>query len=359
MRGEDVRPRWKAWAIAGAILAALAIPTAHARGQIKVVGSSTVFPYAQAAAEAYAKKNRARAPVVESTGTGGGIKAFCGGVGAQHPDIATASRRMKKSEFDLCARNGTGSITEAFIGYDGLTLAHSRRTQGGVWNLSKGQIFLALASEVPLSDGRFAPNPYRTWNQIDRRLPAAPIRVFGPPPTSGTRDAFVELVMVVGCKSLAPMSAAAQRMPPADFDKLVKARCERMRQDGPFIEAGENDNIIVQRLQADPVALGVFGYSFLYENSDRMTPVLIDGVAPSEGTIASGAYKIARPLYIYIKNAHRRVIPGLDAFAREFVSTDSIGLGGYNEEHGLTPAEMALLRRTQAAVANATPMTSP
>lgn len=318
-------------ATAAALAAVLIAPAfGQSRDQIRVVGSSTVFPYTQAVAEQFAGLTEMKAPVVEATGTGGGMKVFCGGVGPGFPDITAASRAMKESEHRLCRANGVESIMEVLIGRDGLTIAHS--VDGPDMSLSKAQLFQALASQVEV-DGAIVPNPYRRWSEIDPSLPDMPIQVFGPPPTSGTRDAFVDLVMTPGCETFPAIAALA--------DEARHRVCQRMRQDGPFIEAGENDNIIVQRLGADRTALGVFGYSFLFENSDRLKPVAVDGVAPDKETIASGAYHVSRPLYLYVKNAHRGVIPGLDAFLREYVSEEAIGPDGYLPERGLIPLSAA------------------
>ena len=312
---------------------------AQPRNQIRIVGSSTVFPYTQAVAEQFAGLTGMKAPVVESTGTGGGLQVFCGGLGPGFPDVADASRAIKPSERDLCASNGVTAVTEVMFGYDGLTIAQS--IDGPDLDLSRAQIFQALASEVPI-DGKIVPNPYRRWNEIDPALPDVPIRVFGPPPTSGTRDAFVELVMLEGCATFPAITALGP-------DRKAEV-CERMRQDGPFIEAGENDNLIVQRLAADRTALGIFGYSFLFENADRLKAVAIDGIAPDEDTIASGAYEVTRPLYIYIKDAHRGVIPGLNAFLAEYVSEQSLGPDGYLAERGLIPLAQADRKALRAAI---------
>ena len=319
---------------------------AQTREQIRIVGSSTVFPYTQAVAEQYGAATGNPAPVVESTGTGGGFQIFCGGVGPDHPDITGASRAMKKSEFELCATNGVDSVTEVLLGYDGLSIAHA--SDAPELALTKAQIFQALASEVEVN-GEIVANPYKMWNEIDASFPASPITVFGPPPTSGTRDAFVELVMLPGCEAF-PAIAALE-----DYRK--DEVCERMRQDGPFIEAGENDNLIVQRLNADHNALGIFGYSFLFENSDTLKPVAVDGVAPNAETIADGSYAVSRPLYFYVKNAHRGVIPGLEEFVAEYLSEASFGEGGYLSERGLIvlPADeratIAEAAKTGAAMA--------
>jgi phosphate transport system substrate-binding protein len=304
---------------------------ASARDQIRIVGSSTVFPYSQAVAEEFATMTGARAPVVESTGTGGGMRIFCNGVGTEHPDITGASRAMTQSELALCNQNGVTDITEAMIGYDGLSIAVSRQSPYE-WDLTEEQIFRALAADLPNEEGQLIANPNRRWSDIDPSLPDIAIEVFGPPPTSGTRDAFVELVMHDGCDAI----PFFQELKETDSDAWNLA-CSRMRQDGLFIEAGENDNLIVQRLQANVQALGIFGYSFLYENEDVMKPVAINGVEPSFETIEEGSYAVSRPLFVYIKNSHRGVIPGLDDFVREFVSEDAIGPDGYLADRGLTP----------------------
>jgi phosphate transport system substrate-binding protein len=319
---------------------------AAARDQIRVVGSSTVFPYSQAVAEEFGNKTGNVAPVVESTGTGGGMKIFCQGVGPSHPDATGASRAMKKSEWDQCTKNGVTNISEAMIGFDGLSVAHSRKAKA--IDLTKRQLYLALAAEVPMN-GKLAANPYKTWNQIDAKLPNIAIRVYGPPPTSGTRDAFVELVMEEGCKGFAEIKAL-------DKDKEV---CARMRQDGPFIEAGENDNLIVQRLNSDPTALGIFGYSFLYENQDSLSAVTIAGVEPTFGTIADGSYGISRPIFMYFKNVHRGVIKGLNEFIAEYMSDAALGADGYLHERGLVPLPDAKRAEVQKIVLNAKSMAAP
>ncbi len=326
-------------AVAGLVMAAPVV--AEARDQIRIVGSSTVFPYTQAVSEEFANKTSFSAPVVESTGTGGGMKIFCQGVGADHPDVTGASRAMKKSEYELCQANGVDNVSEALLGYDGLSIAVSRN--GTVLDLTKEQLYLALAAEVP-QDGKIVANPYTTWKQIDASLPDTKIQVFGPPPTSGTRDAFVELVMEEGC-------AEFEAIKSLDGDRK-KAVCSRMRQDGPFIEAGENDNLIVQRLNSDPSAYGIFGYSFLYENQDTLQAVKVGGVEPNFDTIASGDYGVSRPLFIYIKNAHRGVIPGLDEFVTEYMSDAAMGSDGYLAERGLVALDDDKRAEVQDAVLN-------
>ena len=316
---------------------------AVARDQIKIVGSSTVFPYTQAVSEEFSTKTGKPAPVVESTGTGGGFKAFCAGVGEEFADITGASRAIKSSEVELCAKNGVDNITEAMIGYDGLSIAHARSAPD--MDLTEEQIFKALAAELPDGKGGFVANPNKKWSDVDASLPAFDIVAFGPPPTSGTRDAFVELVMHDGCSKLEGMADLKK----ADEKKWTEV-CSRMRQDGPFVEAGENDNLIVQRLEADANAVGIFGYSFLYENEDKLKAVKVNGIAPSFDTIADGSYPVARPLFFYVKNAHRDVIPGMKEFLEEYVSEASLGPDGYLAERGLTPLGDDLRAKVTEAV---------
>jgi phosphate transport system substrate-binding protein len=313
-----------ALALAGVIAAGSA--QAQTRDQVRVVGSSTVFPFTQAAAEEYAKKSGKRAPVVESTGTGGGMKIFCGGIGPSHADITGASRAMTESEYKDCVKNGVTDITEVQIGFDGIAFAESK--EGTNMTVTKKQLFQALASEVEV-DGKIVANPYKNWSDIDKSLPNHAITVFGPPPTSGTRDAWVELVMEKGCKEFPAIKALDKKR----HDEV----CKRMRQDGPFIEAGENDNLIVQRLSADKNAHGIFGFSFLYENLDKLKSVKIDNVSASIEAIADGSYPVSRPIFFYVKNAHRKVIPGLNEFVAEYVSEGSMGQGGYLSDRGLIP----------------------
>ena len=325
-------------------VAAIAFAGAAEAREIKIVGSSTVFPYTQAVAEEFAQKG-GTAPTVESTGTGGGMKIFCQGIGEQHPDITGASRAMKPSEYELCQKNGVTDITEVLLGYDGLSIANSRK--GKKFNVTKTQIYQALAAEVPV-DGKLVKNPYKKWSDIDKTLPAIDIVAYGPPPTSGTRDAFVELAMQEGCEEMSFFKDLKKKDGKA-FKKALKTTCSAMRQDGPFIEAGENDNLIVQRLVADPNAVGIFGYSFLYENQDKLQPLQIGGVEPSMETIGDGSYGISRPLYIYIKNAHRKVIEGMEDFIKEYASDAAMGEGGYLAERGLVVLPSDKLKATQAA----------
>ena len=330
-----------------ALISTTVIASAQVRNQIRIVGSSTVFPYTQAVAEQFTNATGRAAPVVESTGTGGGMRIFCGGIGTDHPDITGASRAMTLSEYQLCQTNGVTSITEVLIGYDGLSIAHAFEAVG-LANLTKAQLYLALASEVPVG-GVIVANPYTRWSQIDPSLPNAPITVFGPPPTSGTRDAFVELVMRVGCATFPEVAAleAARRT----------EVCDRMRQDGPFIEAGENDNLIVQRLGADHNALGIFGYSFLFENMDKLKAVAVNGVVPNEATIADGTYSVSRPLFFYVKNQHRGVIAGLNEFVAAYMAEDAFGPAGYLSERGLIVLPDAQRETIRAATIAGTPLT--
>ncbi|MCY4101338.1 MAG: substrate-binding domain-containing protein [Rhodobacteraceae bacterium] len=323
-----------------------------ARDQISIVGSSTVFPYTQAVAEEFSNLTGSPSPIVESTGTGGGMKLFCGGIGESFPDLTGASRAMKSSEYELCQENGVTDISEALIGFDGLSIAGARANESD-WNLSLEEIFLALAAEVPQGN-EMVPNYYSKWSDINSDLPDIDILAYGPPPTSGTRDAFVELAMHVGCKKLPYVSENG-----LDKDKdWVKENCSRMRQDGPFVEAGENDNLIVQRLNADPNALGIFGYSFLYENLDTLKAVAINGVLPDIDTIGDKSYPISRPLYFYTKNAHRGVIPNFQEFIEEYMSDEALGPDGYLAERGLVTLTEDARSNLQNAVINAVNMDS-
>lgn len=324
---------------------------AQGRDQISIVGSSTVFPYTQAVAEQFSSQSGAPSPIVEATGTGGGMQIFCEGIGEQYPDITGASRGMEPSEWETCQANGVEDITQAHIGSDGLSLAVSRQNESE-WDLTLGEIYQALGAQVPV-DGEWVDNPHQTWSDINPDLPDTEIVVYGPPPTSGTRDAFVELAMHAGCEELDFVSENGH-----DGD-WVEENCSRMRTDGPFIEAGENDNLIVQRLSSDPNALGIFGYSFLYENQDTLKPVWIEGVEPDPDTIADGSYPISRPLYFYVKNAHRGVIPNLEEFLAEYMSEEAIGPGGYLTERGLVPLADDRRAEVQEAVLNGKSMEAP
>jgi phosphate transport system substrate-binding protein len=334
--------------VAAFALASAVAGAAVARDQIRIVGSSTVFPFTQAVAEQFANATGNPAPVVESTGTGGGMKIFCEGVGEDKADITGASRAMKASEYEACQAAGVDSITEVLIGYDGIAFASAKDAPD--LDISKAQLWQALAAEVPV-DGEIRANPHKKWSDIDASLPDTNIQVFGPPPTSGTRDAWVELVMIEGCEEFEEVKAL-------EGDRMEEV-CARMRQDGPFIEAGENDNLIVQRLGADHTAYGIFGFSFLYENLDTLKGQKIGGVAPSIETIADGSYPVSRPLFFYIKNAHRGVIPGLEEFVAEYVSEESLGEGGYLSERGLIPLSADKREETRDKVSSKVPMEAP
>ena len=313
-----------------AAIALTALP-AIARDQINIVGSSTVFPFSTTVAERFGKSTAFKTPVVESTGSGGGMKLFCTGVGESTPDITNASRRIKSSEAEKCVANGVTPI-EAKIGFDGIVLANSRKS--GRMEVTRQQIFLALAKDVPNSAGELIPNPYAMWSEIDSSLPAVKIEVLGPPPTSGTRDAFAELALEGGCKTFESIAALK------GTDKSAyKAVCHTVREDGAYIEAGENDNLIVQKLQTNPSAFGVFGYSFLEQNSDTMQGSIIGGIEPEFEEIASGNYPIARSLFFYVKKEHIGVIPGITEFMKEFTREDTWGEDGYLVDKGLIPLD--------------------
>jgi phosphate transport system substrate-binding protein len=307
-----------------------------ARDYISIVGSSTVYPFSTVVAEQFGKTSKFKTPKVESTGSGGGIKLFCGGVGVQHPDIANSSRAIKSSELEMCAANGVKDVIEVKIGYDGIVLAESRAASG--LPLSLRDMFLALAKQVPNPNGTetLVANPYKTWKDVNPKLPAQTIEVLGPPPTSGTRDAFVELAMEGGCKSIPWIKAIKD----TDENKF-KQICYTLREDGRFIEAGENDNLIVQKLKSNKNAVGIFGYSFLEQNADSVKGSVIDGQAPTFENIASGKYPISRPLFFYVKKAHVGSIPGMKEFMAEFTSQKAMGEEGYLADRGLIPLPAA------------------
>ena len=317
----------KALLLAAAAAASLGfVAEAAARDQIRIVGSSTVYPFAIAVAEDFGRSSSFPTPVIESTGSGGGLKLFCEGVGVDTPDITNASRAIKQSEIELCETNGVTDIVEVKIGFDGIVLANSK--QHGQLDLTKEQIFLALAKNTP-KDDELEPNPYKTWKDVDASLPDQKIEVYGPPPTSGTRDAFVELVMEEACEGF----QVYEEMSKDDR----KAFCAEIREDGAFIEAGENDNLIVQKLESNPNALGIFGFSYLDQNSDKIQGSKIDGVAPTFDNIADGAYPVSRPLFFYVKKAHIGVIPGLAEYVEVFTSEPAWGPDGFLAERGLIP----------------------
>lgn len=307
---------------------AIAATAAQARDQIRIVGSSTVFPFSTAVAEQFGKTTDFATPVVESTGSGGGAKLFCAGVGVEHPDITNASRRMKAKEFKLCQENGVTEIIESIVGYDGIVVANA--IEGAEFDLTVGQLWTALAANGPLP---------MMWNEIDPALPVAKIEVLGPPPSSGTRDAFEELVMEEGCE-------------------MAGGNCEEieMRADGVWVDAGENDNLMVSKLTANPNAVAVFGFSFLDQNSDSVKGAYIGGVEPTFENIAAGDYPVSRSLYYYIKKAHVGVIPGIQEYANEFASEAAAGEEGYLVDKGLIPLPEDAFAVNADAISNLMPL---
>ena len=304
----------------------------QARDQISVVGSSTVYPFSTVVAENFGRDTGMKTPKIESTGSGGGMKLFCAGLGVNHPDITNSSRRIKKTELEKCTKAGI-EVVEIKVGYDGIVIANSKK--GEKFNLSKRDIFLALAKDVPEGNaegGKLIPNPNKTWKEVNSNLPDIKIEVLGPPPTSGTRDAFNELAIEGGCKTFPNLKAIKK-----EDKKKYKAICRAVREDGIYIEAGENDNLIVQKLAENKNALGVFGFSFLAENEDKIQGSNIDGNEPTFENIASKAYPVSRPLYFYIKTAHVDVIPGIREFVEAYTSDDAFGPDGYLSERGLIP----------------------
>lgn len=309
-----------AMAISFAITPALA-----ARDTIRVVGSSTVYPFTTTVAEHFGKKTGAPTPIVESTGTGGGIKLFCAGAGEEHPDAVNASRAIKDGEKEACTKNGVTPI-EVKIGFDAIVLAMAKEHEDMV--LTTEQIYRALAGFV-IIDGKIVKNPAITWSDVDPSLSNSKIEVLGPPPTSGTRDSFVELVLEKECKKAVKTSGLTLS------EDEEKSLCKTMREDGAFIEAGENDNMIVQKLQSNPNALGIFGYSFLEENLSTLKGATVNGAAPEFDTIKAGDYPISRPLFVYFKKEHFGVVPNLKEFMEEYQSEDALGEDGYLTDKGL------------------------
>lgn len=303
-----------------------------ARDYISVVGSSTVYPFSTVVAEQFGKSSKFKTPKIESTGTGGGFKLFCNGVGVEHPDISNASRRIKSGELETCRKNGVNEVVEVKIGYDGIAVANSKKARK--LELSRKDLFLALAKEVPnpADKSKLVPNPYKTWKDVNEALPEIRIEVLGPPPTSGTRDAFVELAMEESCDRFEAIKALKETNKEAH-----KKACKSVREDGAYVEAGENDNLIVQKLEANANAVGIFGYSFLEQNSDKVQGSAIEGVDPTFESIAKGDYQLSRPLYIYAKKAHAGTIPGIKEFLTEFTSEKAWGDEGYLADKGLIP----------------------
>jgi phosphate transport system substrate-binding protein len=330
---------------AAAAATMLSIPTIADARSMRAAGSSTVYPFAKAVAERVARANpKLGAPIVESVGTGAGFKLFCGGVGERFPDVSNASRRMKASEAKACAASGVKEVTEIQIGIDGIAFATAKST--ALSGVTTRDIYAALA-KTPFGK----PNKAKTWKDVNAKLPAIPIRVYGPPPTSGTRDALVELILTAGCETNAGMKAMAK----TNKDKH-KAVCTTLREDGAFIEAGENDNLIVQKLAANPNTVGIFGYSFLEENTSKLKGIAINGVQPTYQSISSFQYPGARPLYIYVKNAHVRAIPAIRAFVAEFTKESAMGPNGYLKQLGLVASPAAVRAKSQQAARTMTPV---
>jgi len=335
----------RTFATAATALTALSISSMADARSLRAVGSSTVYPFAKAVAEKVARANpKLGAPVIESTGTGAGFKLFCSGIGERFPDISNASRRIKASEAKQCASNGVTQVTEIQIGVDGLALATDR--QSGINGVTQKDIYLALA-KTPFGK----PQKAKTWKDVNPKLPAIAIRVYGPPPTSGTRDSLHELMLIPGCESNASMAALKKTN-----EAKYKAVCTGIREDGAYIEAGENDNLIVQKLATNPNTVGFFGYSFLEENMSKLKGVSVNGVQPTYESIATFKYPGARPLYIYVKNAHARAIPAIRAFVAEFTKESAIGPNGYLKQHGLVAAPNGTRAKSQEAARNLAPL---
>ncbi len=357
------------------VASAAAVSSASARDTISIVGSSTVYPFATVVAERFGKSTDFPTPKIESTGSGGGLKLFCTGLGVQTADITNASRRIKQSEIDLCAENGVADIVEVKIGYDGVAMANSKSAPQ--MSISRKDLFMALGKSVPGPDGKFIENPYKTWQDVNPDLPATKIEVLGPPPTSGTRDSFNELGLEGGARQipdvaalydmkgdLAAMEAMAAKLgiekafAAAKASKgdavtgkdVVKIVGRAIREDGAYIEAGENDNLIVQKIIANPNAVSVFGFSYLDQNADALQGVAIDGTVPAFDAISNGEYNMSRAMFFYVKKAHIGTIPGMEEYMAEFASEDAIGQEGYLLDRGLIPQTGAELEATMSAI---------
>ena len=321
------------------LLVAIAISgVASARDQIKIVGSSTVYPYATVVAEKFGKSGF-KTPVIESTGTGGGMKLFCAGVGTQHPDITNASRAIKSKEKALCAKNGVKDIVEIVVGNDGISFAHSVKAKD--MNFTKEQLWRALAHDVDVN-GKVVKNPYKKWSDIDKSLPNKGIKILVPPPTSGTRDAWNSLVMGKGCSKAAKAAFTAA-------GKKAKKACAKLREDGLAVEAGENDTLIVNKLAADPDMFGLFGFSYLVANKDKIKATKIEGKLPSLASIQDYSYPIARPLFFYVKKAHVGTVPGIKEYLKEFTAKGTMGPKGYLTDIGLVPLDSKSYKKTRTA----------
>jgi len=315
---------------------------ALARDQLRIVGSGTVYPFAAIAAEHFGQAGTFKTPIVEATGTGGGFKFFCEGAGLDTPDITNASRKITASEQENCKKNGVTDIAEITLGYDGIILAGKKGA--AKFTLTKKQIFTALARELPDKDGKLVKNTTQSWKDIDPALPATPIMVYGPGTVSGTRDTFAEMVMEKGCESFPEFAKAIPD------EKARKKTCQAIREDGKYVETGEDYNVTVQKLAADDRALGIFGYSFYEQNPSKIQASSIDGVAPTVESIVSGKYGVSRGLYIYVKKQHIGTVPGVVEFVREFTGDGAIGEDGYVTEKGMIPLRDADRKANQEAV---------
>lgn len=330
---------------------ALAATAAQARDAINIVGSSTVYPFATIVAERFGKTTKFPTPKIESTGSGGGLKLFCAGIGVGHPDIANSSRAIKKAEVDKCASNGVNEIVEVKIGYDGIVIANAKGSDK--FDITLRELYLALAKDVPNPDGThtFVPNPYYNWSEINPALPNVSITVLGPPPTSGTRDAFNELGIEGGAKTYDWVKAIKK-----EDKKRYKTLTRTVREDGVYVEAGENDNLIVQKIRADHNILGVFGFSFLDQNRDVVQGAFIDGVPPEFETVSDNSYPLSRLLFFYVKKAHIGAIPGIQEYTSSFVSKQAIGEEGYLTDRGLIPLPEDEYNTVVETIRNMTPM---
>ena len=323
----------------GFLIALSFTTTSYSRDQIKIVGSSTVYPYATVVAEKFGKSGKFKTPVIESTGTGGGMKLFCAGVGANHPDVTNASRAIKPKEIELCKKNGVTEIIEIIVGNDGISFAHSVSAPDA--DFTKEQLWRALAAKVDIN-GKLLENPYKKWSDIDANLPNKKIEILIAPPTSGTRDAWNSLVMTKGCTKTAKSLYESA-------GKKAKKECAKIREDGYAVEAGENDTLIIQKLSSNPDAFGFFGYSYLVANKDKIKASSVDGVQPSLEGIQDYSYPIARPLFFYVKKAHVGVIPGIKEFLKEFTSKKAMSNRGYLAKIGLVPLASDKYKATRTA----------
>ena len=329
--------------IVAALLAVFAVTSVAEAREIRIVGSSTVYPFTTIVGETFAAKGNT-APVIESTGTGGGMKLFCAGVGESHPDFTNASRAIKSSEVEKCKANGITPL-EMKVGYDGIVFANSK--EGASFEVTPLELYLALAKDVPQADGTLKENTYTNWNEINPNFPNQKIEVLGPPPSSGTRDAWVELVMEKGCKTFDWVKAMKKQ-----DKKKYKGICHGIREDGAFVEAGENDNLIIQKLANNPNAFGIFGYSFLDQNTDVIKGTVIGGVAPTFESIADGSYPASRGLYVYAKKEHMNKIEGMREFMELYLSDDVAGADGSLGDAGLIPLPQNELDTVRANVLN-------